>query len=115
MSGTFRLPADASLRRHGLTSTISQGVLHGASRIRCNMREEAQAVIIGGGGAGCSIAYHLTLMGWRDIVLVGRGQLTGGGAPPPPPRGWPLRRAPHPTPRIMYNGGGLCAPGAGDG
>lgn len=42
------------------------------------MREEAQAVIIGGGVAGCSIAYHLTLMGWRDVVLVERGQLTGG-------------------------------------
>ena len=28
--------------------------------------------------AGCSIAYHLTLMGWRDVVLVERGQLTGG-------------------------------------
>ncbi len=42
------------------------------------MREEAQAVIIGGGVAGCSIAYHLTLMGWRDIVLVERGQLTSG-------------------------------------
>ncbi|HKV43230.1 MAG TPA: FAD-dependent oxidoreductase [bacterium] len=42
------------------------------------MRSEAQAVIIGGGVAGCSIAYHLTLMGWRDIVLVEKGELTGG-------------------------------------
>jgi len=42
------------------------------------MRSEAQAVIIGGGVAGCSIAYHLTLMGWRDIVLVDKGELTGG-------------------------------------
>ncbi len=42
------------------------------------MRSEAQAVIIGGGIAGCSIAYHLTLMGWRDIVLLEKGQLTGG-------------------------------------
>jgi 4-methylaminobutanoate oxidase (formaldehyde-forming) len=42
------------------------------------MRDEAQAVIIGGGVAGCSIAYHLTLMGWRDVVVVERGQLTGG-------------------------------------
>ena len=42
------------------------------------MRSEAQAVIIGGGIYGCSIAYHLTQMGWRDIVLVEKGQLTGG-------------------------------------
>ncbi|MGQ0549653.1 MAG: FAD-dependent oxidoreductase, partial [Armatimonadota bacterium] len=42
------------------------------------MTSEAQAVIIGGGIYGCSIAYHLTQMGWRDIVLVEKGQLTGG-------------------------------------
>ncbi|MGH2401038.1 MAG: NAD(P)/FAD-dependent oxidoreductase, partial [bacterium] len=42
------------------------------------MRDEAQAVIVGGGVTGCSIAYHLTQMGWRDIVLVERGALTGG-------------------------------------
>src|SRR6185503_187498 len=42
------------------------------------MRTHAQAVIIGGGVAGCSIAYHLTLLGWRDIVLVEKGELTGG-------------------------------------
>ncbi|HEV8338046.1 MAG TPA: FAD-dependent oxidoreductase [bacterium] len=48
------------------------------SGARTQMRTEAQAVIIGGGVAGCSIAYHLTQMGWRDIVLVERGTLTGG-------------------------------------
>jgi 4-methylaminobutanoate oxidase (formaldehyde-forming) len=42
------------------------------------LKSEAQAVIIGGGVYGCSIAYHLTLMGWRDIVLVEKGGLTGG-------------------------------------
>lgn len=42
------------------------------------MRSEAQAVIIGGGVAGCSIAYHLTQMGWREIVLLDKGELTGG-------------------------------------
>ena len=30
------------------------------------MRTHAQAVIVGGGVAGCSIAYHLTLLGWRE-------------------------------------------------
>ncbi|MGQ0571248.1 MAG: GcvT family protein, partial [Armatimonadota bacterium] len=42
------------------------------------MKSGAQAVIIGGGVYGCSIAYHLTKMGWRDIVLVEKGGLTGG-------------------------------------
>ena len=42
------------------------------------MRTHAQAVIIGGGVAGCSIAYHLTLFGWRDVVLVEKGELTSG-------------------------------------
>src|SRR5207247_11450676 len=56
------------------------GVLPMASRIRCIMREDAQAVIVGGGVAGCSIAYHLTLLGWRDGGLVENGELTSGSA-----------------------------------
>ena len=40
--------------------------------------DRAQAVIIGGGVAGCSVAYHLSLMGWRDIVLLERKRLTSG-------------------------------------
>ena len=35
-------------------------------------------VIIGGGVGGASIAYHLTLLGWDDVVLVERDQLTSG-------------------------------------
>lgn len=38
----------------------------------------AQVVIIGGGVGGCSIAYHLTLMGWKDVVLLERHELTAG-------------------------------------
>jgi 4-methylaminobutanoate oxidase (formaldehyde-forming) len=38
----------------------------------------AQVVIIGGGVGGCSIAYHLTLMGWRDVVVLERHELTSG-------------------------------------
>jgi len=42
------------------------------------MVEHAQAVIIGGGVGGTSIAYHLTELGWRDVVLVDRAGLTSG-------------------------------------
>jgi len=38
----------------------------------------AQVVIIGGGVAGCSIAYHLTKIGISDVVLLERKQLTCG-------------------------------------
>lgn len=39
---------------------------------------QAQVVIIGGGVGGCSIAYHLTLMGWKDVVILERHELTAG-------------------------------------
>ncbi|MFC1996282.1 FAD-dependent oxidoreductase [Chloroflexota bacterium] len=39
---------------------------------------KAQVVIVGGGVIGCSIAYHLTKLGWRDVVLLERSQLTAG-------------------------------------
>jgi 4-methylaminobutanoate oxidase (formaldehyde-forming) len=42
------------------------------------MKSEAQAVVVGGGIVGCSIAYHLSLMGWRDVVLVDKADLTSG-------------------------------------
>ncbi|MEM6617983.1 MAG: FAD-dependent oxidoreductase [Pseudomonadota bacterium] len=38
----------------------------------------ARAVIIGGGIIGCSVAYHLTKLGWKDVVLLERKQLTSG-------------------------------------
>jgi len=38
----------------------------------------ARVVIIGGGVVGCSVAYHLTQLGWRDVVLLERKQLTSG-------------------------------------
>ena len=38
----------------------------------------AQVVIIGGGIAGCSVAYHLTQLGWQDVVLLERKSLTSG-------------------------------------
>jgi len=38
----------------------------------------AQVVIIGGGIIGCSVAYHLTKLGWNDVLLLERKQLTSG-------------------------------------
>jgi len=38
----------------------------------------ARAVVIGGGIVGCSVAYHLTTRGWRDVVLLERRHLTSG-------------------------------------
>ena len=40
--------------------------------------EQARAVIVGGGVAGVSIAYHLTELGWTDVVLAERADLTSG-------------------------------------
>ena len=40
--------------------------------------QSAKVVIIGGGVAGCSVAYHLSKFGWNDIVLLERDQLTSG-------------------------------------
>src|ERR1700692_644182 len=38
----------------------------------------AQVVIVGGGIVGTSVAYHLTRLGWTDVVLVEQGQLSSG-------------------------------------
>jgi len=42
------------------------------------MQDSAQVVIIGGGIVGCSIAYHLTKAGWKDVLIIEKGELTSG-------------------------------------
>ena len=42
------------------------------------MKTHAQVVVIGGGLVGCSILYHLTKLGWSDVVLLERNELTSG-------------------------------------
>jgi dimethylglycine dehydrogenase len=42
------------------------------------MRTHARAVVIGGGVIGCSILYHLAKLGWTDVVLLERSELTSG-------------------------------------
>ncbi len=43
-----------------------------------DLPSSARVVIIGGGVIGCSVAYHLAKLGWKDIVLLERKQLTSG-------------------------------------
>ena len=50
------------------------GVQRGARRVR----DRARAVVIGGGVGGASILYWLTKLGWDDVLLVERADLTSG-------------------------------------
>ena len=42
------------------------------------MTTDAQAIIVGGGIMGVSLAWHLTGRGWRDVVLLEKSELTAG-------------------------------------
>ncbi len=42
------------------------------------MTDRVQAVVIGGGGVGTSVLFHLTRAGWTDVVLLERSELTAG-------------------------------------
>src|SRR6266508_1637631 len=42
------------------------------------MRTSTRAVVIGGGVGGCAVLYWLTRLGWSDVVLVERADLTPG-------------------------------------
>lgn len=40
--------------------------------------DQVRALVIGGGAVGCSCLYHLSLLGWRDVLLLERDELTSG-------------------------------------
>ena len=42
------------------------------------MTDRARVVVIGGGVVGCSTAYHLTRLGWTDVLVLEQGHLSGG-------------------------------------
>ncbi|MDA9652708.1 FAD-dependent oxidoreductase, partial [bacterium] len=43
-----------------------------------SLPSSTKVVVIGGGVAGCSVAYHLAKFGWKDTLLLERDQLTSG-------------------------------------
>lgn len=45
-----------------------------------HMKSHARVVVIGGGVIGCSVLYHLTRLGWREVVLCERKELTAGSS-----------------------------------
>ena len=42
------------------------------------MKTNSRVVVIGGGVVGCSVLYHLTKLGWSDVMLLERSELTSG-------------------------------------
>ena len=42
------------------------------------MKTHSRVIVIGGGVVGCSILYHQTRLGWQDVVLLERKELTAG-------------------------------------
>lgn len=44
------------------------------------MTDHARVIVIGGGITGCAILYHLAKMGWRDVMLLERMELTSGSS-----------------------------------
>ena len=44
------------------------------------MKSHTQVVVIGGGVVGCSVLYHLTKAGWKDVTLIERSELTSGSS-----------------------------------
>jgi dimethylglycine dehydrogenase len=42
------------------------------------MKSHVRVAVIGGGVVGCSVLYHLTKLGWQDVVLIERSELTSG-------------------------------------
>ena len=42
------------------------------------IKSEAQVVVIGGGVVGASVLFHLTKLGWKDVMLLERSELTSG-------------------------------------
>src|SRR5690242_7502898 len=67
------------------------------------MLDQARVVIIGSGIAGSSIAYHLTELGWRDIVVLEQGSLISGTTSHAPGLVGQLRSSVSLTKMLMYS------------
>jgi 4-methylaminobutanoate oxidase (formaldehyde-forming) len=62
----------------GMASGSGAKVAGEAKASDVKLPSQARVVIVGGGIAGCSVAYHLAKEGWSDVVLLEQGRLTSG-------------------------------------
>src|SRR5581483_2953176 len=67
------------------------------------MHTSARVVIIGSGIAGSSVAYHLTRLGWRDVIVLEQGALSGGTTSHAPGLVGQLRSSVSLTKMLMYS------------
>ena len=54
------------------------GAFSTIERPSVEVEPKARVVVVGGGIIGCSVAYHLAKLGWQDIMLLERDNLTSG-------------------------------------
>ena len=65
--------------------------------------DRARVVIIGSGIAGSSIAYHLTELGWNDVIVLDQGELISGTTSHPPGLVGQMRTSPALIKLLMYS------------
>jgi 4-methylaminobutanoate oxidase (formaldehyde-forming) len=70
--------ASARVQTSARADRYRTGMTEPAPVVPASIPEHARVVVIGGGVIGCSVAYHLALAGWRDVVLIERDRLTSG-------------------------------------
>jgi glycine cleavage system T protein len=82
---TAAAPSSSRPHVHGAAVRVDVlpggGLHHESHEVKFRLltvRDRAQAVVIGGGVGGCSILYWLARLGWDDVVLVERAELTSG-------------------------------------
>ncbi|KAL9975914.1 hypothetical protein ACROYT_G013133 [Oculina patagonica] len=76
LTRTAKLLFPSSLKVNSQSSPESHHLRHLSTDSA--LPTEAQVVVCGGGIVGCSVAYHLAKLGWKDVLLLEQGSLTCG-------------------------------------